>query len=82
MTISKQLEKINISIKLVDSYNILSHSLNKLCKTFDTYVKKGVFPYSFVTQNTLISKGEIPLYEYYKGITKEEYLKIKDDLGS
>ena len=41
------------TIKIVDSYNILPHSLKKLCETYNTEVIKDIFPYDFININTL-----------------------------
>lgn len=56
---------IKYQIKLVDSYNILSHSLDTLAKTYSTDVTKGIFPYSFMSKNTLFYKGIKPGLEHY-----------------
>ena len=47
-------------IKLVDSYNILTHSLRDLGKTYGLEVKKDIFPYSFVDESTIFYKGSKP----------------------
>jgi hypothetical protein len=67
-----------IKVRLLDSYNILSSSLSKLCETFKTKQVKGYFPYSFVTNNTLFYSGEKPLIEYYK-IEQKDYDLISVD---
>lgn len=53
-------------ITLNDSYNLLSQSLAKLCKTYDTDVTKGVFPYNFVKNNTLDYVGPKPSREFWE----------------
>lgn len=51
---------IKYQIKLVDSYNILSHSLDSLAKTYSTDVTKDIFPYNFMNKNTLFYIGVKP----------------------
>lgn len=60
----------------MDSLLLLQSSLDKLCKTFNTNVKKTYFPYTFVNKHNLWYIGNKPDIKYYKGvITKsiEEY---------
>lgn len=52
-------------ITLVDSYNLLTDNLDNLSKSFGSQVKKGLFPYSFVTSNTLNYIGNTPSRDYY-----------------
>jgi hypothetical protein len=53
-------------ITLIDSYNLLIDNLDNLSKAFGSNTKKGVFPYTFVTSNTLNYKGNTPPIDYYK----------------
>lgn len=77
----------SITIKLCDSYNLLQGSLRKLCKTFNTEVKKGIFPYKFVNENTLHYIGNKPDISFYLNdkpgmsdeISMESYHKIAKD---
>jgi len=48
------------SIKLVDSYNILSHSLKDLGNTFELDIKKDIFPYKFVEREIVFYTGHKP----------------------
>lgn len=71
--------KIDYSIKLVDSYNLLTHSLDTLCKTFDTEVVKSIFPYEFMSRNTLFYKGDKPDKKYYdKKLTNKLYDQLSN----
>ena len=65
--------KSRSSIKLVDSYGILAKSLEDLCKDYNTDVIKDIFPYEFVTKNTLFYVGEKPARDHYRDITVERY---------
>ena len=85
--------RLTISIKLnnksrmrkitfVDSYNLLQSSIKKLCLDFNCEVMKGIFPYDFVSKDTLNYIGNTPGIEYYPKdeITQEEYkLEVRDD---
>jgi hypothetical protein len=65
------------SIKLIDSYNILSHKLKDLCSTFSTEVNKDIFPYEFMNKYTLFYKGPKPDFSYYnKYISLTEYNEL------
>ena len=69
-----------VKIKLVDSLNILNNSLKDLALAFNLEIQKGVFPHSFVKDNTLNYFGERPLFDFYKDLlSKEEYNKIKKE---
>ena len=49
LNVSKIVSTKTYTIKIVDSNNILKHSLSKLCVTYETEVTKDLFPSSFVT---------------------------------
>ena len=66
LTIGKKVGTKTYTIKIIDSYNILTHSLTKLCKTYETAMWKDVFPYSFVTDNTLFYVATKPSITHYK----------------
>lgn len=54
----------DIKITFIDSFNILSQKLSKLCEAFDVETTKGNFPYDFVNENTLNYIGETPSLKY------------------
>lgn len=58
--------KSKILVEFVDSYNILTNDLSKLCKSYDTVVQKGTFPHKFVTRDRLFYKGLKPSISYYE----------------
>ncbi len=64
-------------LKLVfrDSNRVCPGSRDKLAKTFNCSYKKGVFPYKFVTGETLGYVGSKPAYSYYN-CGDEEYNRI------
>ena len=78
LKVSTKLGKKNISIRIVDSYNLLKDSLDKLCKAFDTPVKKSYFPYDFVTKNTLYYVGEKPDMRFYNQVDKSKQISNKE----
>ncbi len=59
---------MNKKITLVDSYNLLQHSLDSLCKNFETEVVKGIFPYDFVKKSTLYNVTRYLLSTKKEGI--------------
>jgi len=63
-------------ITLVDSYNLLIDSLDNLCKSFGSNVKKGLLPYGFITYETLNYVGNTPSIEYYK--VKNKTIELQD----
>jgi len=66
------------SIYFRDSYLLLPSSLKKLSKNFNVE-DKGVFPYSFVNDESikLNYEGLIPEFKYYNDITKESYDSLR-----
>nr|YP_009379212.1 DNA polymerase type B2 [Leptogium hirsutum]ARQ27106.1 DNA polymerase type B2 [Leptogium hirsutum] len=65
LIITRKQKNKTYSIKLVDSYNILSHNLKSLCQTFQTETSKDIFPYNFVNKDTLFYSGIRPDIKYY-----------------
>jgi hypothetical protein len=73
---------INLTLKFAgkyklyfrDSYLILPSSLRNLAKNFGVE-NKGIFPYRFVNNKniSLNYSGPLPAFEYFDGITEEEY---------
>lgn len=78
--ISKKVGKKTYNIKIVDSYNFLSSKLSKLCKTFKCDVEKGIFPYRFVTSDTLFYHGKKPDISFYEDIELDEDFVYEDDV--
>jgi len=72
------------TISFVDSLNLLPDSLDSLCKSFNTKVTKGIFPYEFVNSNTLNYIGNTPQRKFFKRGNKpinpcEYFNLIKDN---
>jgi hypothetical protein len=80
-TISRKLpNNRTIKIHFYDSYQLLSASLDKLGKYLNVSTKKGVFPYDFVSKNTLFYKGNTPDFSFYQNkITKDKYKNMFSD---
>lgn len=63
-------------ISFVDSYNLLTDSLDNLSKSFGSKTKKGLLPYSFIKYDTLNYKGNTPAIEFYK--TKNKTIELDE----
>ena len=74
--IGKKIKNNTVYIIIVDSYNLLPNSLNKLGKSFSVEVQKGIFPYKFSTQNNLFYIGQTPDIHFYEDINILEYNKL------
>jgi hypothetical protein len=81
LIIHKKVKTKPYTIKIVDSYNILSQSLKDLCKTYqsETDVSKDIFPYRFVNENTLFYKGDKPSINNYENLNANTYNDITND---
>ena len=68
------------SLTLRDSILLLPSSLENLAKSFKINTGKGIFPYSFVNENNLDYKGEVPDYKYFdsKKVSLSQYLTYKN----
>jgi DNA polymerase type B, organellar and viral len=83
---SKEFYFKTYSIRIVDSYTILSAPLDELCVTFNTNVKKSIFPYTFVHRNNLFYIGNKPSRKFFvvkqkdntTNTVKEEILSIDE----
>lgn len=73
LDIKVKLNNKTIKISLVDSLNLLNFSLDKLTQDLNQEVKKGKFPHSFVSINTLNYIGNKPDIIYYDGISEDNY---------
>jgi hypothetical protein len=85
LEISAKISKsVNNTITLVDSLALLPTTLEDLGKAFTTKYKKPLFPYSFVSNETLHYVGCSPSIEFYTiktvQIPLDEYNKIKKDV--
>lgn len=69
LEIKRKIKSKEIKITFLDSYNILSNSLEKLTRDFEVETVKGVFPYSYVNESNLDYIGETPDIKYYKNIS-------------
>lgn len=65
-------------INICDSLALLNMSLNNLCKTFNipSKISKSVFPYNFVNFDNLNYVGNIPSFEFFEGISLQEYYNL------
>jgi hypothetical protein len=67
------IKKGNKSVVLLDSYCMLTTSLDQLAKDFGVSTTKSVFPYGFSNHSNIFYKGDTPDYSYYKDITLDYY---------
>jgi hypothetical protein len=82
--ISDKARKINIKLK--DSIKIIPTSLEKLLKSFNCNIHKGLFPHKFISENNLNYIGAKPDIKYYlddgahkiNEVTEIEYGVIPD----
>lgn len=77
---AKNSNTLRYSLTLRDSILLLPSSLENLAKSFKVNTGKGIFPYSFVAENNLDYKGEVPLYKYFdnKKVSINDYNLYKD----
>ena len=76
LSISKKVNKKMYTIKIIDSYNILSHSLKTLCLTFNTKISKDIFPYKFLERNILFYTGVKPFLSFFEDVEFNIYNQI------
>lgn len=82
LIISKKVGGKTNTIKIVDSYNILSHSLKDLCEIYQAEISKDFFPYKFMNKNTLFYTGDKPSISQYENIDKKSYNLITNNWNS
>lgn len=76
LTVSCKLGSKIIKITFIDSYNILSSSLDTLTKDFNVNYLKRDFPYKFVNEKTLDYQGQTPDIKYFNKISISEYKEL------
>lgn len=74
--ISAKISNKTISIRIVDSYTILAASLDKLCKTFNTDVRKSIFPYDFINKHNLFYLGNKPDIKFFKVKVEDKFTGV------
>lgn len=73
-----------ISIKILDSIKLIPSSLDKILKSFDCQINKGIFPHMFINSSNLNYIGHKPNIKYYikesklNDINKALYNEIPD----
>jgi len=74
------IRKDSKSLTILDSYCILTSSLDKLGKDFGVKTQKSLFPYKFNTDNHLFYKGHTSSIHYYNNLSIDKYREIyKED---
>jgi len=64
------------SVKLQDSAAILANTLADLCESYEIKNQKGNFPHKFCAADTVFYVGNTPDFEFFTGISKEEYMAL------
>ena len=64
-SVKHKIGKNNVKVVFNDSYSLLPFSLDYLGKSFEVNTKKGIFPYNFVTKDTINYIGNAPSLNYY-----------------
>lgn len=73
--VKKLKQKKTVKISILDSCLILPFSLNKLSNVFQSEVRKSIFPYEFLNENTLLYEGDVPAFKYFNKISINDYNK-------
>lgn len=76
------IKKDDNSLNILDSYSMLTSSLEKLGKDFGVKTLKSVFPYKFSTQDHLFYKGHTPDKHFYNNLSDKEYNNIYQEYWS
>ena len=82
LSLSRKIGSKTNTIKIVDSYNILSHPLKDLCKIYQSDISKDYFPYNFMNKKTLFYIGDKPSKSLYNNIDKNSYDLITNNWNS
>ncbi len=73
ITISRKINDKLKSFAIKDSYALLNNSLDKLAKSFNLSMHKGLFPYKLSKENNLFYTGLTPDIKYYSDIDIKDY---------
>jgi DNA polymerase type B, organellar and viral len=78
--ISKKLKnKKSVKISVLDSCLLLPLNLKDLGTVFNCEVDKGIFPYEFINEDSIVYKGNVPDFVFYsKYLSWEEYINLKN----
>ena len=68
-----------VKITLLDSFQLISGSLDSILISFNCDTQKGYFPYSFVNNNNLFYIGDKPSKEYFNNISDLDYNAIPSE---
>lgn len=82
-TIKHKVDNKTYSIKILDSYCILTDSLKDLCIKYDLDkdLSKGDFPHEFASADTLFYLGCTPVKNYHPlSLSEDEYKQLKKDI--
>jgi len=69
--------KRKLSVKLKDSIKLIPTSLDKMLKTFNCEINKGIFPHTFVSEDSLNYVGPKPDIKYYYDETNFNESQVK-----
>jgi len=74
--ITQKLNGLTRMLTIKDSYPLLDSSLEKLGKDFNVETLKGVFPYTFSTEDNLYYEGNTPPLSFYNDISNKDYVSM------
>lgn len=74
--ISQKLNGLTRILTIKDSYPLLNSSLEKLGKDFNVETLKGIFPYTFSTEDNLYYEGNTPPLSFYNDISNKDYVSM------
>jgi len=69
-------------IEFKDSLLLLLGSLNSLSKSFNVEDKKSIFPHLFVNENNLDYIGEVPEFNNFMDVNKDQYNDYKSSFNN
>ena len=70
------IKKDDKTLSILDSYCVLTSSLDKLAKDFCVKTQKCAFPYRFYVQGHLFYKGHTPGIHFYNNLSVKDYSDI------
>jgi hypothetical protein len=77
--LSLTIEHSDVKIVLLDSLQLIPGTLSNILNSFNCKIKKGLFPYKAVNENSLYYIGPKPAKILYQNISDLEYVSIPAD---
>src|ERR1700688_550982 len=70
------------SLQFKDSILLLLYSLRKICNSFKVETIKSIFPHLFTNENNFNYIGQVPDFNYFDKISKNEYNEYKSKFNN